>query len=71
MDNVTPRHYAVMDIEPLTFIIANGLGFCEGNIIKYVCRHPYKGDSLGDLKKARHYLDILITRRERKNALPS
>ena len=52
-------HYQRMAIQPAKFIMANGLGFCEGNIIKYVCRYPYK-NGIEDLKKARHYLDMII-----------
>ena len=52
-------HYKRMKIQPLEFILANDLGFCAGNVIKYVCRAPVKGN-VEDLRKARHYLDILI-----------
>jgi len=52
-------HYKKMVIQPIEFIIKNGLGFIEGNIIKYVCRYKDK-NGLEDLKKARHYLDMLI-----------
>lgn len=52
-------HYKHLPIQPTEFIIKNGLGFCEGNIIKYICRHKKKG-GLSDLEKARHYLDLLI-----------
>jgi hypothetical protein len=54
----TPEHYD-MEIQPITYIMANGLGFCEGNIVKYVSRYKEKG-GIDDLKKARHYLDMLI-----------
>lgn len=52
-------HYKDRTIEPWDYIIANDLGFLEGNIIKYVTRHPDK-NGLADLEKARHYLDKLI-----------
>ena len=54
-------HYAVMKIQPIDFILANELGFCEGNVIKYLCRYKRK-NGLEDLKKARQYLDFLIER---------
>lgn len=54
-------HYAVMKIQPIEFILANELGFCEGNVIKYLCRYKRK-NGLEDLKKARQYLDFLIER---------
>jgi len=52
-------HYRAMAIQPIDFITTNGLGFCEGNVVKYVCRWQTKG-GLEDLHKARHYLDLLI-----------
>ena len=68
MATVTPRHYS-FPIEPLTFITANSLGFCEGNIIKYVCRYPRKG-GVGDLLKARAYLDHLIQQQQKREEEP-
>jgi hypothetical protein len=53
------NHYRDMKIQPVEFIVANDLGFLEGNVIKYVCRYRNKG-GLQDLEKARHYLDMLI-----------
>lgn len=58
-EQVAGDHYRRMAIQPIQFITANNLGFCEGNIIKYVCRWPAKG-GVEDLKKARHYIDLLI-----------
>lgn len=52
-------HYRSMPIQPWDFIAANGLGFFEGEIIVYVCRHRKKG-GVEDLRKARHILDKLI-----------
>lgn len=52
-------HYRAKKIQPWDFIAANGLGFFEGNVVKYVCRHREKG-GIDDLRKARHYLDKLI-----------
>lgn len=53
------RHYADMAIQPVQFIRANAIGYFEGNVIKYVSRHRAK-NGIEDLKKARHYLDLLI-----------
>lgn len=53
------NHYKDMKFQPIEFILANGLGFCEGNVVKYVCRYKAKG-GLEDLKKAKHYLELLI-----------
>lgn len=48
-----------MKIQPVEFIHANGIGFCEGAIIKYVTRHKSK-NGIEDLLKARHFIDLLI-----------
>jgi hypothetical protein len=52
-------HYKEMAIQPVEYILKNGIGYCEGNVIKYVSRWRHKG-GIEDLKKARHYLDLLI-----------
>ena len=52
-------HYASFKIQPTEFIHANGVPFIEGNVIKYVMRHRQK-NGIEDLKKARHYIDLLI-----------
>jgi hypothetical protein len=52
-------HYKVMAIEPWDYILANGLGYCEGNAIKYLTRWKDKG-GVEDLKKAQHYIQKLI-----------
>jgi hypothetical protein len=52
-------HYAVKAIQPWDFIIANNLGYLEGNVVKYVSRWKDKG-GVEDLKKAQHYLQKLI-----------
>jgi hypothetical protein len=52
-------HYREMLIQPVEYILANGLGFIEGSVIKYVSRWKAKG-GVDDLKKARHFLDLLI-----------
>jgi hypothetical protein len=52
-------HYASMAIQPFEYIHANGIGFAEGCVIKYVSRWKAKG-GIEDLKKAKHFLDLLI-----------
>lgn len=54
-----PDHYARWAIEPVEFIMVNGLPFAVGNIIKYVMRYDAK-DGVQDLKKAARYLEMLI-----------
>ncbi len=56
-------HYEQYTIQPIEFIGANNLDFFQGNIIKYVMRYKAK-NGLEDLKKARHYLDMLISLQE-------
>ena len=46
-------------IQTWDYIAVNGLGYLEGNVIKYVSRYKEK-NGVEDLKKARHYLDKLI-----------
>lgn len=57
-------HYKSMAIQPVEFILANDLGFCEGNIIKYTCRYKQKG-GVEDLKKVIHYAQLLIDKIEK------
>lgn len=52
-------HYRKYAIQPVEFIERNNLSFCQGNIVKYVCRYKDK-NGIQDLLKARHYIDILI-----------
>lgn len=52
-------HYKAMAIQPVEFIHANSIPYFEGNVIKYVCRWRSK-NGLDDLKKAKHYLELLI-----------
>ena len=56
-------HYKDMVIQPFDYIHANGIPFAEGNVIKYVSRWRSKG-GVEDLKKARHFLDMLIEKEE-------
>jgi hypothetical protein len=60
---VNPKHYADFAIQPYDFITKNGLGFAEGNVIKYVCRWRNK-NGVEDLKKAREYLNKMIAAAE-------
>lgn len=60
-----PDHYSRWKIEPLEFIMENGIDFVRGNIIKYVMRYDQK-DGIDDLIKARTYLNRLIAQVESK-----
>ena len=44
-------------------------GFLTGNCLKYLFRRRWKGTALADLKKARYYLDRLITEEEKRLGL--
>lgn len=68
MENITQKptskqvggdHYKIYKIQPTEFIYTNSIPFIEGNIIKYVVRHRNK-NGLEDLKKAKHYIELLI-----------
>lgn len=56
---VAGDHYKDLPIQPVEYIHANGIGYFEGNVIKYVSRWRAKG-GVKDLEKARHYIDLLI-----------
>lgn len=56
-----PAHYTQGGIEPIDYIEANDLNFCEGNVVKYVTRYRHK-NGVEDLKKAKWYLERLIAR---------
>lgn len=58
-------HYKTQAIQPWDYILANGLGFLAGNVVKYVSRFDKK-NGVEDLKKARHYLDKLIESEQAK-----
>jgi hypothetical protein len=58
-EQIGGNHYKNLKIQPIEYIHANGLGYFEGNVIKYTTRWKSK-DGVSDLRKARHYLDLLI-----------
>jgi hypothetical protein len=63
-----PSHYAKWKIEPITFIMRNGMEFWRGNIIKYATRagsKEYDGldlreSEITDLEKVRRYAEMRI-----------
>jgi len=57
-----PKHYTQGEIEVIDFVLDQKFDYCEGNVVKYLCRYKYKGKPLEDLMKARTYLDRLIER---------
>ena len=59
-DNINPTYYVGSKIQVSDFIAEFKLDYFAGNIVKYVVRHKFK-NGLEDLKKARWYLDKLIS----------
>jgi hypothetical protein len=53
------QHYKGYAIQPIEFIHANNVPYCEANVIKYVMRHREK-NGVEDLRKAKHYIELLI-----------
>jgi hypothetical protein len=58
-EQVGGTHYSRLGIEPIQFIETNGLGYHEGNVIKYVSRWRNK-NGIEDLKKAKWYIERLL-----------
>ncbi|SCX92334.1 Protein of unknwon function [Nitrosospira sp. Nl5] len=56
---VSGDHYKKLKIQPVEYIHANGIGFCEGSAIKYLTRWRDKG-GIADLEKAKHFIELLI-----------
>ena len=53
------NHYKNLMIQPIEYIHANHLPYCEANIVKYITRWRDK-NGYEDLKKVKHYVDLLI-----------
>ena len=62
--------YQKLKIQPIEYILANKLGFCEGAIIKYVSRWRDKG-GVEDLRKAKQFCDFLIEHELNDKPLPA
>jgi len=62
-----PHHYNKGKIEVIDAIEDWGLGFNDGNVIKYFSRHKHKGKSLEDLEKAKWYIDREIQKLRKKS----
>jgi len=58
-------HYKRFRFETWDVILDWGLGYLDGNAVKYLSRWRLKG-GVEDLKKARHYIDKLIETEEQK-----
>jgi|TARA_R100001530_G_scaffold96189_2_gene66913 hypothetical protein len=64
-----PSHYT-KGIEVTEFIASWQMDWFRGNIVKYIVRAPYKGNTIKDLQKAKWYIDDLIKRLEDEDSLP-
>lgn len=51
-------HYKTLKIQPIEYIVGNNLGWCEGNIVKYITRWKQKG-GIEDIDKVIHYAEML------------
>lgn len=58
MKQVGGDHYQ-LPIEPITVIFANQMDYASGNVFKYLSRWRTK-NGIDDLRKAQHYIDMLI-----------
>jgi hypothetical protein len=54
-------HYRKLKIQPIEYALANNLGICEHAVVKYVSRWKDK-NGVEDLRKAIHYIEMLIQR---------
>ena len=62
-----PPHYLKGKVEVIDFIEDQQLGYYGGQVVKYLCRAPHKGQTLQDYQKAQFYLNRLVTYWERYN----
>ena len=53
-------HYRKFPIQPIVFTHCNGLNDIQSAIVWYIWRYNLKVTPLQDLKKAKHFIDILI-----------
>lgn len=59
LEQIGGQHYKNFPIQPAEFCHYNQIPFLEGCVIKYICRYRHK-NGLEDLKKAKHFIDLLI-----------
>lgn len=52
-------HYRDYPIQPVEYIVADGIGFLAGNVIKYATRYRDKNGA-EDIRKAIHYLELIL-----------
>ncbi len=59
-EQIGGSHYKDCQIQPVEYIVRNGLDFLEGNIIKYTTRHRTKGQGKEDIQKVIHYAEMIL-----------
>ena len=67
IDKVSPDHYKGKGMEVIDVIDAFDLDLYQGSVVQYVIRYKKK-EGLTDLKKAKWYLDRMITKLEQGDA---
>jgi hypothetical protein len=67
---VAGSHYQKLKIQPIDYILANELGFCEGAIVKYISRYKDKG-GVDDLRKIKQFCEFLIEKELKDKPLPT
>ena len=55
---VDPKHYD-KPIQPIDYIMLNGLDFAEGSAIKYISRHKEKNGA-EDIRKAIRFCEFIL-----------
>ena len=62
-------HYKDLAVQPSDYIRKNGLGWYEGNVVKYITRHSTKG-GVQDIQKVIHYAELLLEEYENDVSRP-
>lgn len=52
-------HYRRFKIQPIEYVLANGMGYLPGCALKYLTRYKEKGGAQ-DIKKCIHYLELIL-----------
>lgn len=52
-------HYRKFKIQPIEYVLANGMGYLPGCALKYITRYKDKGGAQ-DIHKAIHYLQLIL-----------
>ena len=61
-----PNYYTMDGLSPIgafkkgLISTSELVGFCKGNVIKYICRFQSKGSAVEDLRKAKDYINFLL-----------